>query len=204
MGFSVNSEIQRKLMVDGALDGLASFGSALPGIVSRIRQAQAGPRAVRFDRSGSAQGPISDPTAVAAMRGADLATLHERELDRLIGSLSNTVRRLGQIAELYPVARVPEVAPGEEQPAGCEAGCESCMRTTNGRGLPRWEPVHPNLRGPTTVADRLPEAMRLCSWCWKRVAEWGRIPTVAEVEAHHRGEKLRWPSDVPRPMERGA
>jgi hypothetical protein len=170
------------------------------GLLQRLAEAEAGPAAARADRTSARGALLADPTAVAAMRGLDLAAAHRAELERCIGRARTAIRRALEIAAGYPEARAPD--PGVATALArandrADPGCESCARITGPAGVPRWEPPI----GPlcTDVAGALPEPARLCRWCWDAVSRWGRLPTVEELARHHDGRRVSWPDDVERP-----
>lgn len=170
-------------------------------LIGRIRDAQAGTQAQRFDaqRSGPA---IPDPTFTAAARGEDPATRDLEKLDRVIFRMVALVEEAWDIVGRYPPPRSATEADRlllARENARAEPGCQSCARIEGERGGPRWSPVHPKLRDATDVQGRLAEPMLLCRWCWDCVAAWGRLPSGTELQRHHRGERVAWPRDVERP-----
>lgn len=196
--------IERARMVAGRMGLLAARLDAINAgttLLGRMRDAQGGPQAQRFDAQRS--GPsVPDPTYAAAVRGADAATRDIAHLDRICNRLVALVDEAWQIADRYPPPRsateADRLALARENDRG-EDGCANCARIEGERGGPRWSPVHPKLHDATDVGGRLAEPMRLCRWCWERVTEWGRLPSPAELQIHHRGRRVPWPADVPRP-----
>jgi hypothetical protein len=170
-------------------------------LLGRMRDAQGGTQAQRFDAQRS--GPtVPDPTAAAALRGADPATRDLVRLDRICNRLVALIEEAWDIADRYPPPRsateTDRLALERENSRG-EDGCQNCSRIEGERGGPRWSPVHSGITWPTDVGGRLAEPMLLCRWCYGRVAEWGRVPSPSELQRHHRGQKVPWPADVPRP-----
>lgn len=170
-------------------------------VLGRMRDAQAGTQAQRFDaqRSGPA---VPDPTFVAAARGIDPASRDILELDRLGNQLVALIESLWDIVDRYPPPRsataADRLALGRENSRG-ENGCQNCARIEGERGGPRWSPVHPKLHDATDVGGRLAAPMLLCRWCYDRVGQWGRLPSPSELQRYHRTGRVPWPPDVPRP-----
>lgn len=187
----------RVMVLAAKLDAIESGSN----VIGRIRQAQSGTQAQRFDAQRS--GPtVPDPTFVAAARGVDPASRDLVKLDRVMRRLAALAEEAWDIVDRYPPPRsateADRLALAREN-ARPEPGCESCARIEGERGGPRWEPVHPKLAGPSDVGWRLPEPMLLCSWCYDRVIQWGRLPSAGELQGHHRGQRVPWPKDVERP-----
>lgn len=171
------------------------------GLADRIWEAEEGLSAGSLE-AGHSGGSYADPTAVAALKGPDVARRDRLELERLLRRLVSSAVRAADIAAAYPEAHVADDRTRRllERLNGAKAqGCESCARLATPDGLPRWEPTDVRRDGPTTVFGRLEAPMWLCSWCADRVQQWGRLPTPGELEAHHAGKRVAWPSDVERP-----
>lgn len=66
-------------------------------------------------------------------------------------------------------------------------GCSSCARLHVSEGIARWEPAS---RSVLMAGDRRP----LCEWCRVWFRESGELPSVAVLEAHHRGIRVRRPA----------
>lgn len=220
------SDRSRQRLLDDAVDTLARIAIALGSVddgltvMDRIRQAEPGPTAQRYDaphvgghitvtdEDGYPMAAVSDPTGEGAVRAVGAAgrsgriPAHRAELDRLVGSVANAARRIERIVAAYGPPRAPNEADrrfvAQANGAG-EPGCESCARTDVASGVARWVPIDSRLRGPTDVGGRLDRPMALCVWCHDKVESWGRIPTTAEVAAHHEGRRVNWPDDVARP-----
>lgn len=182
------------------------IGTTVDGktVIDRMREAQGGMRAQRTDLPRPAGTPMSDPTAAnGTARRADVALGHERELDRMLEAVLASSRRIIEILQAYPPARVPStterlrLADGNRKVA---VGCESCSKINGSNGSPRFEEIHPKLTGPTDVRGRLAKPLLLCRWCYDAVEQWGRLPTNMELERHHRGERVSWPKDVAPPL----
>lgn len=171
------------------------------GLANRLSEATGELHARSYDGS-SWRSAYADPTPSAALRPPDRAARDRADLERLLNRLVAAARAASAIAERYPPAHVAVDADRRALEAmnGTRAdGCASCARLRASNGLARWEPPDSRLQGATTVAGRLSEPMVLCSWCRDRVTQWNRLPTLAELEAHHEGRPVRWPSDVDRP-----
>lgn len=127
--------------------------------------------------------PHNDPVGEAAVapqpRDPVRAAMHQ-----MLRALHHAVTELARAQQLTARPR--------HDGADGEPGCQSCARTTRSDGTPRWEP--PYTRRPSDCGGRLPEAQHLCRWCWDAVAQLGRLPTRAEVAAHHEGRRLRRPA----------
>lgn len=178
-----------------ALDAVV-HGSTVMG---RIRDAQGGLRARTFDGGGHSM--RHDATFAGALT-TDQATVDERDLDAALTHAARAMTRAWDIVGRYPPPHRPTDADRLALGRGraCEEpGCESCARTTSPAGGPRWEPPRQGMAHPTFVGDRLSEPKLLCEWCYSCVRRWGRLPSVNELERHHRGEIVAWPADVKRP-----
>lgn len=171
-------------------------------VMGRMRDAQGGIRAKAFD---APNGTHRHDATFAQVNQTDPAVKDEADLVRLVRLVSTSTQALWEIVGRYPPAHLPNdadrLALGRTN-AKPDPGCESCVRTTGVAGAPRWEPPRSDLANPTTCGGRLETAMWLCDWCYGCVAKWGRIPTLKEVERHHRGERVAWPADVAKPKER--
>ena len=166
--------------------------------LDRMRESQGNLRATNYDGAKAKVSTVSDPTS-SGMR--DSASRDLRNLDRYLTGVELYVADIERTLDAYgparPAADMDRLAL-ERMNIPAMPGCVNCARIEGPRGGVRWEPVdtrHPNA---TTVGDRLPESVMLCSWCYDAVAKWGRLPSVSELEKHHRGEKVPWPADVPR------
>lgn len=196
--------VERLRRTAGRLGLLAAEFDAIKAdttLLGRIRDAMAGTQAQRFDAQRS--GPtVPDPTFVAAARGVDPASRDLVELDRICNQLVALVDSAWVIVDRYPPPRSAtasdRLALDRENRRG-DDGCRNCARIEGERGGPRWSPVHPARLGPTDVGGRLAEPALLCRWCYERVEAWGRLPSPAELQRHHRGQRVPWPADVPRP-----
>jgi hypothetical protein len=168
-------------------------------VIGRIRDAQGGLRARTFD--GGTRTMRHD-SAFAGALSVDQASLDERDLDKAIAAAAKELNRAWEIIGRYPPPHRPtdadRLALGRAV-ASAEPGCESCSRTVSPAGGPRWEPPRPGMAHPTFVGDRLTEPKLLCEWCYQCVRRWGRLPSVTELDRHHRGGIVAWPNDVRRP-----
>jgi hypothetical protein len=185
----------------GELDGICR--ELASGTLQRIAEAEGGAPAMRFDRAAVATGggARSDPTTAGALRGPELASLNRAEIARLLVTLRAHIDSLARLVSLYPP---PHAAGAGDRlalsrvNARIEPGCGSCARLSGALG-PRWEPVHPQLAEPTYAGGRLPQPMWLCRWCYDALLAWGRLPSVKELTRHHAGQRVPWPTDIPRP-----
>lgn len=187
----------RMVMLASALGAHAAIDGST--VIGRMRDLQGPLRAKSYDAERRSFRADATP---AAARAADQAVADERELNRCITQASVAVAQAWRILGRYPAPRRPN--PAEQAAVGRLNGrgemvCQSCARTTDGTGAPRCEPVRADLSGPTTVGDRLHEALALCRWCYGCVRDWNRLPTPEELSVHHRGGRVPWPADVPRP-----
>jgi hypothetical protein len=168
-------------------------------VIGRIRDAQGGIRAKAWDTSGGTH--RHDATFNGALNG-DQAVYDERNLDDALRHAAQSLNKAWEIIGRYPpphrATDADRLALGRVSAAD-EPGCQSCTRTTSPAGGPRWEPPRPGMAAPTFVGGRLTEPKLLCEWCYQCVRRWGRLPSVNELERHHRGEIVPWPADVRRP-----
>jgi len=193
-------------LVDETVDAITDLaGHFHHGVLQRMAEAAPGASVGRFDRPVVAGGrTVADPTATAALAGVDdLPALHRSELERALGAVRTRLRRCIDIAHLYPEPREADVADRAALARlnGCvdERGCESCARTTGPANAPRFQPIYSRLSAPVLVDTDTGLTMWLCEWCWGAHRRWGRLPTLAELERHHAGQRVDWPADVPRP-----
>lgn len=169
-------------------------------VIGRMRDERYGPAAQRCDsqRSGAS---VADPTFRGAL-AVDRASHDLAELDRTITRIAALVETAWSIVDRYPPPRFATEADRlalTRANVPAENGCENCSRIRNAAGAPFWEPVRPQLRDATDVGGRLAQPLRLCRWCYDAVSAWGRLPSEAELTAHHAGKRVPWPKDVPRP-----
>jgi hypothetical protein len=168
-------------------------------VMGRMRDAQGGLRAKNFEATG---GSMRHDATFAGVQTLDQAVIDERHLDEAIKAAAVALGRAWDIIGRYPPphrATDADRADLGRVKADEDPGCESCARTTSPAGGPRWEPPRAGMANPTFVGDRLEAPMLLCEWCYQCVRRWGRAPTPGELEAHHRGDIVPWPDDVPRP-----
>ena len=167
-------------------------------VIGRIRDAQGGIRARAYDGGGSTM--RHDATFAGAM-GVDQAVADERHLDSSLKAAAIAMNKAWEIIGRYPpphrATEADLLALGRNN-GHCEPGCDSCARTISPAGGPRWEPPRPGAAHPTFVGGRLDEPKLLCEWCYSCVRRWGRLPSVNELERHHRGDIVATPPDVKR------
>lgn len=181
------------------VDDVAAVVAELADIRTRMRDSEGGLRASSYEPRIVAGSPVDTVTS-------SLFTLDDVEQDRwrlvaALASACDVMREALRICARYPRPHVPdadELAAIARENERREGGCESCARTRRPDGERRFEPIYSQLTEATTVGDRLDEAMLLCRWCYDRTSAWGRLPNVDELERHHRGERVPWPSDVER------
>lgn len=131
------------------------------------------------DDGGGGHSAKSDPTFAAAT-AKDRSWGHRREVERLIRSIDAESRRLEQLVSLYE----PRPATAQERQDTLrdnerEEGCSSCRRTAVAKGVQRWEPVHKD---------------SLCRWCYDWRRSTGSLPLPAELDRHHRGQRVARPA----------
>lgn len=189
-------------LVNAALADLGRLRRLLyEGLARRMAEAEAGLSAVRPSMTGNGGDP-ADPTAGRALAADDdPARAHQAALALALRTAAGEARLALTLADLYPP---PHVADAEDRAelarinGRAEPSCQNCARTRRPDGGPRWEPIDARRTEATTVGGRLVEPILLCRWCYDRVASWGRLPRLDELERHHRGERVPWPGDVPR------
>jgi hypothetical protein len=168
-------------------------------VMGRIRDAQGGIRAKAWDTNGGSA--RHDATFAGAMMG-DQAVHDEHALDAALKAAAVALGKAWEIVGRYPpphrATDADLLALGRAN-GSAEPCCQSCSRIVSPAGGPRWEPPRPGMAQPTFVGGRLEEPKLLCEWCYQCVRRWGRLPSVTELERHHRGEIVPWPADVRRP-----
>lgn len=186
------SRVARKLARRSMVDGLNPL--------DRMRINEGHLRASVVDGSRSGSG-VSDPTGSSAGRPdpghADFARMHHA-----VRQIERHMRTIEAIAAANEEPRKPTELDRlalDRLNITPEPGCASCARIEGDHGGVRWEPTDVRFKVPTDVAGVLDEPMFLCRWCYDAVERWGRLPSTNELERHHRGERVPWPSDVPRP-----
>lgn len=111
---------------------------------------------------------ISDPTAMAAIRGDDPARADRAELDRTLADLMVTARRLRELGQRWTSTR----------PEGLPPRCEVM------HAVGTWERRHRTV----VVAG---EQRVLGRWASDWYDRHGRLPTKREARAHAEGRKVR-------------
>ena len=189
----------------GLTAALARMGDAAPGaLTSRAPDAASGGTVV--DDEGV---PIteSDPVGNMAARMADLGDPVRNDWATLACAIAVCARAtagtdqaaLGDAAQASATALVivqrwaPRAATAVDRKATADAmpGCESCARHKDHQGRPTWSP--PDLDAQqkprrTIVAGR---AVTVCRWCRSITLAEQRLPTPAELRAHHAGQRVR-------------
>lgn len=167
--------------------------------LERLRTHQGTLRAASYD---GARPQVSTPSDPTGSMPSDAASRDLRKLDRALEGIELHLRQIEAVLDAYGPARVANeldrlaLARLNVQPV---AGCGNCARVEGANGGPRWEPADTRNPHPTTAGGALAEPMVLCSWCRNRLDLWGRLPSERELERHHRGDRVPWPADVPRP-----
>lgn len=163
--------------------------------MGRLRDAQGNLRAKAFDATG--RGAQRHDATFAGL--GDQAVRDEADLNRAIKAAAVEMGKAWAIIARYPpphrATDADRLALGRT-PGHCEPGCESCARTMSPAGGPRWEPPRPGMANPTDVGGRIERPQLLCEWCYSCVRRWGRLPSVNELERHHRGDIVPTPPDV--------
>lgn len=169
--------------------------------LERLRSLQGHLRAASYDGAVVSSSAVADPTA--AMR-PDVAARDVRKLDRALEGIEVYLRDAEAVLDTYGPARkaneLDRLALARLNIAPMP-GCNNCARINDSKGVPRWEPADSRNPEPTTAGGKLDEAQVLCSWCRNRLDLWGRLPSERELERHHRGDRVPWPADVPRPSD---
>lgn len=140
--------------------------------------------------AGTTYASRSDPVGEAAMVRDGAKADHDR-----VVKLATSIRRLADELAGIVGRHAPRTAtPGEraETLAVNEREhrvCSSCSRLHVSKGVPKWEPAFARL-----VLHEGGEASWLCQWCWRWVRSEGSLPTVASLEQHHKGVRVRKPA----------
>jgi hypothetical protein len=134
---------------------------------------------------------IGDPTGEAATTPgrvslarseieADLHAIHGR-IERLVFNAAYLTRTPESHREARRREDERKDLAGEN-----DARCRSCERTEVAPGVRRSEKVYRRTDGGGVFAEPSPA----CSWCYRFIFDTERLPTVEELEKHHRGEKV--------------
>ena len=129
--------------------------------------------------SGGSGSTSADLVGDAAIR-PDRARSDRDSLERALVSIGRQAEDVVNLLARY----TPRLASDRERAETVAAnertdGCASCARLEVAKGVRRWEPA---ARG------------ELCRWCndWRR--QTGAVPSKDELEAHHRGVRVRRPA----------
>lgn len=169
--------------------------------LERLRTQQGSLRAASYD---GARAKVSTPSDPTGNMPSDAASRDLRQLDIALEGIELHLRKIEAVLDTYGPARAANeldrlaLARLNIVPM---AGCDNCSRIEGPKGGPRWEPADTRNPHPTTAGGVLAEPMVLCSWCRNRLDLWGRLPSERELERHHRGDRVPWPQDVPRPSD---
>lgn len=138
---------------------------------------------------------VSDPTGEAAVTPgrvslarqeieSDLQAIHDR-VERLVFNSAYLTRTPESHREARQREDERKDLAGEN-----DARCRSCERTEVAPGVRRSEPVYRRTDGK----GALPEPIPLCSWCTRYLFKFACLPTVYDLDRHHRGDKVRKPA----------
>lgn len=142
--------------------------------------------AERLDCAGAVITRPSDSTGDAAVLH-DRASADRREHEADLLLIARAVRRMTDRSRRYRARSATE--PERRNTSNDnDTGCDSCSRIEVVKGVRRWEPVFRN----TVLSDSTPAS--LCSWCYGFTRDTGRLPDRNELEAHHRGERVKRPA----------
>lgn len=164
----------------GALDSVGGRGKTTFCEVHQRERCECG--------AGTPFANLSDPTGEAGIR-PDRAAQDRAKLEAALRSIGRqaeeVVRLLGkyQPRQATEKERLATLAHNEREDA-----CASCARLEVAKGVARWEPASRSVR--MLDGSRQP----LCAWCRQWLAEVSRLPSVAELEAHHRGQRVKRPA----------
>jgi len=129
---------------------------------------------------------ISDPTSSASEVPDQAKADHDRVVS-LTKALERTALDLEAVMARWTRRASTDYDRGKADGGESRPMCWSCSRTMVVRGVPRGEPAEkqPMLDG---------EKRWLCAWCYDWVRQVGVLPTVATLEDHHRGRRVRRPA----------
>ncbi len=134
---------------------------------------------------------IGDPTGEAAIMPGRV-TLSGQRIRAALQAIHNAVPDLvAEVAWLTRTGETYQEARRREDERKDLAGendarCRSCERTEVAPGVRRSEKVYRRTDGGGVFAEPSP----VCSWCYRFIFDTERLPTVEELEKHHRGEKV--------------
>jgi hypothetical protein len=138
---------------------------------------------------GTTYAVATDTTGDAALR-TDRAKTDRDQIEKLTKSIR---RQADELANLLGRYAPREATEGERRSTTNDnertTACWSCARTEAARGVKRWEP---SSRTATVDGDK----RELCWWCfdWLRKGTTPTLPTIAQVEQHHRGMRVKRPA----------
>lgn len=131
-----------------------------------------------YDCKGRPIPSMSDPTGETV--AAHLAAT--AQFDHALTAIEQACADFDRIIRRHLHNDSPTSTPNTLAP-----GCELCARVTLHDGRRLWEPP---AYDATTVKGILPNAYRLCRWCWDFTDEHGHKPSQAQCEAHARGIRV--------------
>jgi len=129
---------------------------------------------------------VADPTGEAAVNG-DRVARDRREIDKHVAALDAHAQALDALLSAY-TARAATSDERRAAAADGQPGCQSCARTKGINDQPRYEPL--KVRS-SRVKGKLGSPMALCGWCYTFVLRVNRLPSTAELDAHHQGRRVR-------------
>lgn len=128
-----------------------------------------------------------DPVGEAALVSDQAKRDHDR-LGDLARHLERDAREFEGILARWS-KRAPSSVDRSSTKDGDRYSCASCSRLHVSAGVPRWEPAFRALRLSEGASPTW-----LCQWCWRWVRSEGSLPTVASLEQHHKGLRVRKPA----------
>lgn len=179
---------RRDAEVRRALDILTEISPRFREAWQRSQEHRYGPASAALDRTGTSGAGPSDPTATAALTGAQTSHDHRtRELDDAIRALTRAVRVIDVFVRSQSGQTPTERDRREAERANTPL--DECDHCTPHRRAGHIEPIY---RGPTDVAGNLPGPMSLCRFCYDRVRRTGALPSRADIALNTaRKERVR-------------
>lgn len=136
---------------------------------------------------GASSSGITDSTGNSAIR-PDRAKSDRASLESALVSIGRQASDIVYLLARYTPRPASDRERGETLSDNERSdGCSSCARLEVSKGVTRWEPAS---RSVTIGEAKIP----LCEWCRSWVRQVGDIPKVSELEAHHKGVRVRRPA----------
>jgi hypothetical protein len=190
-------DTQLRVHLDEAIESAMRAAGQLASSLANMHDARNGwPTGSRFDgdrstghttvvdEHGIPVPAVSDPTGEAAI-APDQAANDRAGVERAIKALYLEAERVLSLVKRYQPRRA---LPSERQStAANDPGCWSCRRLKASDGERRWEPTHRR-------TDVNGKPLDLCRWCYDWHRSHGVLPATAELERHHRGDRVRRPA----------